>query len=233
MYAEENGFDTICVTDHYWDRNIPGASDWYRPQDFEHISEIKPLPQSDNVRFLFGCETEMDMNCNLAIPKERFDDFDFVIIPTTHLHMDGLTLSGDENAEERAELWVKRLDAVIDMDLPFEKIGIAHLTCSLIYAKEGVNCRDVLRLISDAEYRRVFEKAANRGVGIELNFNALALDGTALEESLRPYRIAKDAGCKFYFGSDSHHPSSLETSKENFAKIAECLKLCEEDKFRI
>ena len=37
-YAEDNGLSTICITDHYWDRTQPGASEWYRPQDFEHIS---------------------------------------------------------------------------------------------------------------------------------------------------------------------------------------------------
>lgn len=232
-YAEENGFGTICVTDHYWDSAVAGASDWYAVQDFEHISQIKPLPQSDKVRFLFGCETEMDMNCSLGIPKERFDEFDFIIIPTTHMHMNGLVVSGEEDAAERAALWIKRFDALLDMDLPFEKVGIAHLTCSLIYAKTKESYREVLRLIPDSEYSRLFKKAAQKGVGTELNFNSLALEGEELEEELRPFRIAKAEGCKFYFGSDRHHPAELETSKKNFAKIAKCLELCEEDKFVI
>lgn len=229
-YAEENGFNTICITDHYWDSAVPGASEWYVPQNFENISKIKPLPQSEGIRFLFGCETELDKNCTLAIPKERFDDFDFIIIPTTHMHMNGLTVNGDENAEERAKLWAERFDAVLDMDLPFEKIGIAHLSCPLIYIGHYL---DVLKAIPVSEYRRLFKKAAKVGVGIELNFNSLKMSDGEFEENLRMYRAAKAEGCKFYFGSDSHHPSGFENAKKNFEKIAKALELEETDKFMI
>lgn len=57
-YAEENGLKKICLTDHFWDENVPGASDWYKKQDFKHITEALPLPESESVEFLFGCETE-------------------------------------------------------------------------------------------------------------------------------------------------------------------------------
>ena len=33
---------------------------------------------------------------------------------------------------------------------------------------------------------------------------------------LRPFRIAKECGCKFYLGSDAHHPKSFENSKKIF-----------------
>ena len=34
--------------------------------------------------------------------------------------------------QELASLWVKRFEAVLDTDLPFKKVGIAHLACGLI-----------------------------------------------------------------------------------------------------
>ena len=43
-YGEANGMTSLALTDHYWDRAIHGAGGWYRPQDFEHIAEAKPLP---------------------------------------------------------------------------------------------------------------------------------------------------------------------------------------------
>ena len=61
-YAEENGLRTICLTDHFWDEAVDGASDWYQPQNYKHISTSIPLPQVENVRFLFGCETELNKN---------------------------------------------------------------------------------------------------------------------------------------------------------------------------
>ena len=42
-YALNNGLKTICVTDHYWDETIPGASAWYGPQNTEHIRRSLPL----------------------------------------------------------------------------------------------------------------------------------------------------------------------------------------------
>ena len=49
----------------------------------------------------------------------------------------GFTIS-DEDAKSnkrRAELWVERLMAILCMDLPFYKVGIAHPVCSLMSHK--------------------------------------------------------------------------------------------------
>ena len=117
-YAEDEGLHTIVLADHFWDETVPGASKWYSAQDYPHICQAKPLPQSDKVKFLFGCETEMDKNLVLGISKKRFDDFGFVVIPTTHLHMK-LNISEEDGAtpEGRAKVWVSRLDGLLDMDL--------------------------------------------------------------------------------------------------------------------
>ncbi len=232
-YAEDNGLKTVCVTDHYWDSAVAGASDWYKGQNFEHISEIKPLPQIEGIKFLFGCEAELDRFLTLSIPKERFDDFDFIIIPTTHMHMGGFVVNGDEDAKQRAVLWKDRFNAVLDMDLPFGKVGIAHLTCELMYQKEPNGYLAVVNNISDGEYAEIFKKAADKGVGIELNFNSLSMNDDEFNQNLRPFKIAKQQGCKFYFGSDSHHPETLEKAMANFTKIADALDLEESDKFII
>lgn len=233
-YAEENGFKTICLTDHFWDETVDGASDWYAEQNLAHISAAKPLPQSDNVRFLFGCETELNRFLTLGISKERFDLFDFVIIPTTHFHMKGYTLSQDEarSVQSRAAAWIKRLDAVLHMDLPFYKIGLAHLTCDLI-APTREEYIEVLRLLPTGEMERLFEKAAKVGVGIELNADDMKFNDEEADIVLRPYRIAKEYGCKFYLGSDAHHPKNLDTAKTVFERAVDILALTEEDKFLI
>jgi histidinol phosphatase-like PHP family hydrolase len=80
--AKANRLSTVCITDHYWDSAVAGASDWYRTQNFEHIASALPLPSVDGVRALFGCETDLDRNFTLGIPPSRFSDFDFIIIPT-------------------------------------------------------------------------------------------------------------------------------------------------------
>ena len=230
QYGLDNGLTTLCLTDHMWDSRVPGASGWYQKQSYEYITQALPLPESDKVRYLFGCETDLDRFLTVGVSPEIMKKLDFIIIPTTHLHMHGFTLDGSEGVEERAKLWCDRLEAVLDMDLPFHKVGIAHLTCSLMYREHYI---EVLKTIPESEYRRLFKKAAEKGVGIELNFPSLNLNDETREPTLLPYRIAKEEGCKFYFGSDAHHPQELAKAKENFENIIDLLGLEESDKFRL
>lgn len=207
-YALDNGLNEICLTDHHWDESvaaddIPG---FYKESSFERISSALPLPQSDKVKFRFGCETELDKNMVLGIAPDHFDRFDFVIIPTTHMHMTGFTVAEkDYSSEERmSELWVERISRVLDMDLPFEKIGFAHLTCILMPSEYKLNEIKVLDSVPDDVLREIFATAAKKGAGIELNYDAISGDEDYRASSLRYYRIAKECGCKFYAGSDAH-----------------------------
>ena len=235
QYAKDNGLSRICITDHYWDNAVPGASEWYKPQDFDHISKSKPLPQADGIEFLFGCETDMDKNMIVGLPSERFSDFDFVIIPTTHLHMTGFTINKEdaESNEMRAKLWVKRLDALLDKDMPFGKIGIAHLACSLIDGRSRENFVKTMDLISNEDMERLFSKAAKIGCGIELNQYDMSFSDAEKDVVLRPFRIAKSCGCKFYLGSDAHKPAVFKSTKEIFERAVTLLDLSENDKFQI
>ncbi len=232
QYAVENSLKTICLTDHFWDETTDGASGWYAQQNFAHIAAALPLPQADGVKFLFGCETELNSSLKLGVTKARFDLFDFIVIPTTHFHMRGYTLTEEETSspENRAKAWVKRLDAVLGMELPFHKVGIAHLTCSLI-APEREEYLKVLELIPAKEMERLFSNAAELGVGIELNAFDMGFADDEAQTVLRPYRIAKECGCKFYCGSDAHHPKEFVQTAGNFARAIEMLDLQEEDKF--
>ena len=231
-YAIENGLKTICITDHFWDESVEGASGWYKPQNYESISRAKPLPQSQQVRFLFGCETELNKDLTLGLSAEKFDLFDFIIVPTTHFHMSGFTISLEEasSPKSRADAWVRRFDAVLDMDLPFHKVGIAHFTCGLI-APARDEFLETLNLIPDAEIERLFAKAYELGVGIELNASGMNFADEETDTILRPYRIAKQCGCKFYLGSDAHHPNRFKNAKECFERAINLLELTEDDKF--
>ena len=91
----------------------------------------------------------------------------------------------------------------------------------------------VIDLISDKQFEELFERAKELGCGIELNIPIFKYAEDELERALRPYVIAKECGCKFYFGSDAHHPDVFETAKKGFEYIVDLLKLEEEDKFLI
>lgn len=53
----------------------------------------------------------------------------------------------------------------------------------------------------------------------------------ATEALLRIYKTAKIAGCKFYLGSDAHHPKELDAAKGIFERVITLLDLSEDDKF--
>ena len=232
-YAKKNGLTTICLTDHYWDERVVGPSGWYAPQNTAHIKEALPLPKEEGIRFLFGCETEMRADMTIGISRERFDELDFVIIPTTHMHMKEFTVPQEYagKADMLAKLWIEKLEALLAMDLPFEKIGIAHLCCYLIGGGEDALYQNTLAALKDEDLRRVFALAAKKGVGIELNKGDFAFKHGAKEDILRIFGIAKAEGCKFYFGTDSHNPEGFIGAEERFTTAIRLLGLTEGDKF--
>lgn len=233
-YAQENRLREICLTDHFWDETVPGASSWYQMQNYAWIERAKPLPQAEGVDFLFGCETDMNRQLTVGLAPEHYDRFGFVIIPTTHLHMVGFTISKEDasTVESRARQWIARLDALLNMQLPFRKIGVAHLACELI-APRREDYLEVLRLLPESELERLFAKAAEVGVGIELNSADMKYADRERDIVLRPFRIAKGCGCKFYCGSDAHQPHELDECKAIFERAINDLELQESDKFHI
>ncbi len=228
-YAKENGFRKICLTNHFWDKNVRSEAEWIDEHDFSFVSSVLPLPKSDGTEFLFGCETDMDFNNVLGVGEERFDAFDFIIVATTHLHLDGNTVRTKiTSPEEAAYHWIDKLENLLLKDLPFNKIGIAHLTTGHILKNRTA---EALSMISDSTMYSIFKECSRKAVGIELNVKTSDMPDEQKEIFLRPYYIAKECGCKFYLGSDSHKTSALVTSKENFENVVTQLKLEESDKF--
>ena len=230
-FAEEQQYRMVCVTDHLWDSAIPGSSSWYAPQDIEHVCAALPLPKG-SVPFFFGCETELPASGIPALTREHFDLFDFVVIPPNHMHMAGLVRpDGVDTPQKMARLMEDRLENLLTLDLPFEKIGIAHLTCDLMF-KEGL-VSDVIAAMDESRLLRIFEGYAKAGCGIELNAFAFHEWDTRREDKLRIYRIARAAGCRFYLSSDAHHPAQLSAVPERLPKVIEALGLTEADRYRL
>ena len=224
-YGEKNGFKTLCFTDHMWDTaRIPTDHHFYKNQTYEYICGSLPLPKSDKVKLFFGCETDLNSDMVLGVSAEVMDKLDFIIIAINHFHMDDFTCTGEETREELAKLFIKRFDAVLDMDLPFHKIGMAHLCGGEITRS---------RAVPDSEYRRVFAKAADKGIGIEINLRLQSMTGEHRDAVMAPLFIAKEEGCKFYLGSDIHHPHNMPDVLDRFNTAIDILDLREEDKFII
>ena len=81
----------------------------------------------------------------------------------------------------------------------------------------------------------LFSKAAKLGCGIELNLFDINFDDVDDDawSILRIYQIAKKCGCKFYCGSDAHHPYEFDNAKAFFDRAIDLLELTEDDKFHL
>lgn len=227
-YARKNGLTHLCITDHFWDADVPGGSEWYAGQDLAHILQTLPFPQADGIHISFGCEADMDKHLRLGISPQHHDCFDFINVALTHLHMTGFTIPEDLNDPDgRAEFILRRIDALLDMALPFRKVGIAHLTTPHLGKDVPGGYLNVMSRISESEWARRLDKAARLGCGIELNIRAFAPE----EPALRPYRVARKCGCKFFLASDAHFPAALEKAAQQFRDIIDTLQLTPDDRY--
>ena len=206
-----------------------------RGLDIEKAKEILPLPQSPMCRFLFGMEVDMDAEGNVGISREEYDTFDFLILAPSHVHIveQYKTMHAGETVTEAHKRWYKeRIFGFLNMDLPYSKCGLAHFTTGLVCRTDPIK---VFELFSNEEYREIFGLVAKRGVGVELNIgkklHEYVREPDVLEQILRPYRIAREMGCKFYLGGDAHEPEAFAGRKALFEQLIDLLELTEEDKF--
>lgn len=231
QYAKENGLKQICLTNHFWDQDVKSEAHWNEAHGYKQLSSVLPLPQDNNIKFLFGAETDMDYNNVWGISAEKISTLDFVVVATTHLHLvENTVKTAIKSPQEAANLWISKIEALLNKKLPRHKIGIAHLTCNHIFKDKTI---EVLKLLDNQKLYSVFSDCAAKDIGIELNIKTLSLNEETRNIILRPYCIAKDCGCKFYLGSDAHKTEALKTAKDNFENIVTLLDLKESDKFII
>jgi histidinol phosphatase-like PHP family hydrolase len=118
-YAIRNDFDSVCLTDHLWDRAVPGASRWYEPLDLDNLRKSLPLPKNDKVKVFLGCETEFCGGKKLGLSRENFEQLDFVLIPINHMHMIGFVRPTNVvSIDQMIQLIPQRLEELLALDLP-------------------------------------------------------------------------------------------------------------------
>ena len=104
-------------------------------------------------------------------------------------------------------------------------VSIAHSfsPCGVSHAEKNA----YLELIPDETFRECYAKAAKLGVAIEINVGAVREVNTDLNcnHLIRAYQIAKEQGCKFTFGTDSHSVKNLDFILYG-GEIADKLALC-------
>lgn len=228
--ARELGIKKLGMADHMWDAAIPGASKWYAPQDFAHISKIREEIASvehEGIEFLIGCECEYDYaHRGVALSEAVAEQLDFLIVPNSHTHM---TMPKDlyEPHRKHAEFMLQAFYDIINSPVAKYITAIPHpfMAVCCPYPKA-----QAIAEITDDEFKRCFDAAANKGIAMEINPNHFCGALPALYESelMRMYRIIRESGCQFTIGTDSHSDKGHDNFRQAYVAIG-LLGLKEDD----
>lgn len=240
--AKKHGLDKLGFANHFWGSEA-GDSQYYKTvkmnpenyyltQNYDYISQIKPELEKcrcEEVKFYFGAECEYDpFKKSIAVSKEHVESFDFLIVPNSHTHM-MMPKSFYEPYEKHIEFMFDAFYDIINCEFSKYITSIAHPFRAVAppYDRTILN-----KMITDDQYKRAFDAAANKNIAMEINVFPIVKetpnDISTLDEDIRMFRLAKECGCKFTFGSDAHIISE-HTNYSNADMVAEILGLNEND----
>jgi len=112
--AKEVGIQVLGISNHCWDSRMPGASPWYAPQTVEWCLKIKDeLPKdTGDVKVFVGIESEYKgMTDEVGISAEGAAQFDYVLIPHSHMHMVDFVIPFDPSYQKALGIMQERLRA--------------------------------------------------------------------------------------------------------------------------
>ena len=237
--AQAAGLSLTCLgfTDHMWDSAVPGMPWWYRQTDIqnvEHVLQLRSVLEQNRdcgVALLMGCEAEYDYpGRGVALTEAAAEQFDFIIASSTHTH-NVMPKAFYDPPRRHAEFMLQAYEDMLNSPVSRYFTAMAHP----VHAVCGPYGHELpMAAITDDEYRRVFDLTAKKGIAVEINIKCLVGHqeqfAADLEQQphLRMFRIAKDCGCRFTFGTDCHFLSAQRMIR--FApQIAELLELKPED----
>ena len=218
--AERIGVRTVGFADHLWANPDVPPNRFYQEQDERQVHNLRRDLQAlapSPVRALLGCEADTVAPGVFGIRPELAASLDFVLISCSHFHMTGFVEQpADPGARGLAEHLLTFFRSAVTSGLP---TAIAHPFKPLGFERQY---DDAIAAISDAEFLEVLGLAAQHGVALEITVSFLpriplgAIPGRtwSLETPLRVLTLAKEAGCRFTFGSDSHALDELERIHE-------------------
>lgn len=217
--AKQLGLETIGFSDHAWDDNIKGASDWYAPQTFKRLAnryeEIKKI-DALGIKILLGAEGEF-ANMLLGISKEALNFVDYILVPHSHTHMKGFVLPDECDTPEKHGKYL--IDSFISL-CGHEKrnlfFGIVHPMCPI--GKKCWETNEIYSYISDNALLECAQAAKEADVALELNLSCIKHLTTDNNEEIaykRFFDACKKVGCKFFLGSDAHSIGAFKSLHEN------------------
>lgn len=208
--APKDGINVLGFANHLWDSDrIDGVSKWYSPQNLEHVLKLKEeLPASreiNGIKLLFGCETEFTWEGKLCLAEESFENFDYVLVPHSHTHMEVVVpRSQIADSKMHAKFLMDSFMRLVEHPLAHRITAVAH---PFVPGTRYAIYNEVQSLIPDTYLFEAFQAANESGIAIEMNGSCLVYQNEwdiPYCEYVRIYSIAHACNCRFTYGSDSH-----------------------------
>ncbi|MEG1834939.1 MAG: PHP domain-containing protein [Oscillospiraceae bacterium] len=209
--AINQGLSTLGISDHLWDTDVNyKLNSFYEGQDIDYVLQTKKELETidrKGLNILFGCETEFAMG-TLGLTKENASLFDYVLVPHSHYHMKGFVIPEDKITTEAIAQY--SVDSFIEMVKKGIATSVAHPFEPCGWEKPE-QLTEIFNYISDSKFRECFNTANEYNTGIEIN-TAIFCEKPIIDFEktyLRMFKIAKNVGCKFSFGSDTHRIAKM------------------------
>lgn len=229
--AKKLGLKKLGFSDHFGAKDIPGARGFYAAHPFEHNAQLEPLLReldSPELKLYFGCETEYHTPLHeVGLTEEEAEKFDFILVPNSHTHM---IMPKDfiDQPQKHADFMVQAYQDILNSKINRYITAIAHPFDVCCYPHDK---NLLFTLISDDQYKHLFDQTAEKNIAFEINVayaQGMTPEQIEVDPHLRLFHLAKECGCKFLFGSDSHDNKSHDFY-ENASLIATMLELKEDD----
>lgn len=222
--CKQENLTAIGFSDHLWDTAVC-KTNAYKNNPYEKLCEIySMIPKDTNgVKVFVGCETDMNVYGQIGITKDHANELDYVLIPISHYHHAECRFLGMDVNDKKfmRKFALDRFHKACDAGFSVPT-GICHP-----FVPYGTILRDeLLQEITDNDYLECFKHAAQNNIFIELHWTTNSQRWTNGEngfsvEYIRMATFAKEAGCKFTFGSDAHaHESFISGVHENEVRFA-------------
>lgn len=233
------GLEKIGIANHFWDSNIDAGDDFFRDefykvQDFEHILKIKSeinRSNSDDLKIYFGGEAEYaPMHRDISVSEEVAEQLDFLLVPNSHTHM--------TMPKEYYESYQRHIDFMLQAYEDIINSKVSRYITAVAHPFDAICCpydREILiNMISSDTFKRLFHKTASKEIAVELNIAYMRDFSKNYQDiengaHIRMFRLAKDCGCKFIFGSDAHDADCHKRYHEFTKVFIDLLELKEDD----
>lgn len=233
--AKKLGLKKLGFSDHFGATNIPGARGFYGMHPFEHNAQLEPKLReldSPELKLYFGCETEYHTPLReVGLTEEEAEKFDFILVPNSHTHM---IMPKDliDQPQKHTEFMIQAYQDILNSKINRYITAMAHPFDVCCYPHDK---NLLFTLISDDQYKHLFDQTAEKNIAFEINVayaQGMTPEQIEADPHFRMFRLAKECGCKFLFGSDSHD-NKAHDFYENASIIATMLDLKDDDIFEL